>query len=266
MFGRTFSHDVLSKYVILFGTIFNDIYITRDDSNGVNVQTLKIPLSYGPKEKYLARLDGNPSLSNKIAMTVPRITFEMISFQYDSSRKLNKMNKLQKQGTSADDIMKYQYSPVPYNIQFQLSILVKNAEDGTRIIEQILPYFTPEWTASVNLVPEVDGPRDIPIVLDSINVEDSYEGSFETRRAIIWTLDFTMKAWLYGPTKNGKIIKFAEANILDSDTSNVYATVTAQPGLLANGSPTTDATLTIPYSNIKSTDNYAFINDFIENN
>lgn len=274
MFGETWNHDVLRKYVILFGTVFNDIYIVRTNNSGEKVQTLKVPLSYGPKEKYLARLEGNPTLSNQVAAVVPRITFEMTSFQYDSARKLNTLNRVSKQSTtSSDDVIKYQYYPVPWNINFQMSILVKNAEDGTRIIEQILPYFTPDWTASVNLVPEVDGPRDIPIILDDISVEDTYEGAFDQRRAIIWTLNFTMKAWLYGPTKKAGLIKFAEANIRptsDLTTANATNTantivVTARPGLTANGQPTSNASLSIDYLEIKSTDNYGFINDFIEN-
>jgi len=274
MFGRTWSHDVLRKYVILFGTIFNDIYITRTNSAGEKVQTLRVPLSYGPKEKYLARLEGNPTLDNQVAIVVPRITFEMVSFEYDPTRKLNTLNRIARQSNaSSDDVTKYQYSPVPYNINFQMSILVKNAEDGTRIVEQILPYFTPDWTASVNLVPEVEGPRDIPIVLNDVNVEDSYEGDFTQRRAIIWTLNFTMKAYLYGPTKKSGLIKWVESNLKvtdNIDTANTLNTantiqISVKPGLTANGQPTSVAAESIDYLEIKSTDNYGFITEFTEN-
>ena len=195
MFGNIFHHNTLRKYVILFGTVFNNIYVTRQNAGGETVQTIKVPLSYGPKEKYLASLEGNPNLDNKVAVTVPRISFEMTTFQYDPERKLNTLNRKVKNNKS-------QYQPVPYNISFQMSILVKNAEDGTKIVEQILPYFTPEWTASVHLVPDMeDDPWDIPIILNDISSEDTYEGNFETRRAIIWTLNFTMKGYLFGPTK-----------------------------------------------------------------
>lgn len=268
MFGRTYHHDVLRKYVILFGTIFNDIWITRDNSTGESIQTLKIPLSYGPKEKFLARLDGNPELSNKVGIVLPRISFEMTSFTYDSERKRNTLNRFYKQpaNNAADDSIAYQYSPVPYNITFQMSIMVKNAEDGTRIIEQILPFFTPEWTATVNLVPEIGGTFDIPIILNDINVSDTYEGSFEQRRAIIWDLTFTMKAYVFGPTKKSGLIKFVEANIHTTlnESGNSAVTVTSQPGLTANGQPTSNAANSIDYLEIKSTDNYGFINDFIE--
>lgn len=275
MFGSTWHHDTLRKYVILFGTLFNNIWITRDNSAGESIQTMKVPLSYGPKEKFLARLDANPSLSNKVGVVLPRISFEMTSFTYDSERKLNTLNKIYKQPTNngTDDSVAYQYMPVPYNITFEMSILVKNAEDGTRIIEQILPYFTPDWTASVNLIPEVNGTFDIPIILNDVNVVDSYEGSFEERRAIIWNLSFTMKGYIFGPTKKSGLIKHVQANMRLTDsptTANAFTTaqtvvVTARPGLTANGQPTTNTALTIDYIDIKSSDNYAFINEFEEN-
>lgn len=275
MFGRTWHHDTLRKYVILFGTIFNDIWITRDDSTGESIQTIKVPLSYGPKEKFLARLEGNPTLSNKVGVVLPRISFEMTSFVYDSERKLNTLNRIYKQpaNNGTDDRIAYQYAPVPYNITFQMSIMVKNAEDGTRIVEQILPYFTPDWTATVNLVQEIGATFDIPIILNDINVTDTYEGSFEERRAIIWDLTFTLKGYVFGPTKKAGLIKFAEANMRLTDspttanasTTSNTVTVTSRPGLTANGQPTSNASLSIDYLEIKATDNYGFINDFEEN-
>ena len=270
MFSKTWNHNTLRKYVILFGTLFNNIWITRDNSTGESIQTLKVPLSYGPKEKFLARLDGNPSLANKVGVVLPRISFEMTSFTYDSERKLNTLNRIYKQPTnnSTDDHMAYQYMPVPYNITFQMSIMVKNAEDGTRIIEQILPYFTPEWTATVNLIPEIGATYDIPIIVNDVNVSDTYEGSFEERRAIIWELTFTMKGFVFGPSNKTSLIKFAEVNMhtdLSMNSDYPIATVTARPGLTANGQPTSNAALSIDYLEIKATDNYGFINDFEEN-
>jgi len=154
-----------------------------------------------------------------------------------------------------------------------MSIMVKNAEDGTRIVEQILPYFTPDWTATVNLIPEIGATFDIPIILNDVNVSDTYEGSFEERRAIIWDLTFTMKGFIFGPSKKTGLVKFATANMRLTDsptTANASTTantviVTAKPGLLANGSPTSNASLSINYLEIKATDNYGFINDFEEN-
>jgi hypothetical protein len=274
MFGTTYHHNVLRKYVILFGTVFNNIYITRENNSGETIQTLKVPLSYGPKEKYLARLEGNPSLDNQIAMTVPRISFEMTGFQYDPDRKLNTLNRKVKNN-------RYQYQPVPYNIQFQMSIIVKNAEDGTKIVEQILPYFTPEWTASVHLIPAIeDDPWDIPIIINDISCEDTYEGNFENRRAIIWTLNFTLKGYIFGPNKrigsgdgtDGGIIKYIDVNFRPTsnvETANASSTpaetVHIYPGLTVDGLPTSDSAQSIDWQDINSTDNYGFIHEFESN-
>jgi hypothetical protein len=275
MFGRTWNHDSLRKYIIVFGTVFNDIYINRLSNAGEVLQTLKVPLTYGPKDKVLSRLEQSPRLDNQVGIILPRISFEMTTMEYDPTRKLNTLNKLTKQSTTAgtDDEVKYQYQPVPYDMQFEMNILVKNAEDGTRIVEQKVPYFTPDFTVSVNLVPEVDGPRDIPIILNSITSQDEYEGSFEQRRALIWTLSFTMKGYLYGPTKKSKLIKHAETVFRfpeDVATGNTNSTantivVTSRPGLTANGQPTTNTALSISYEDIISTDDYAIINTITEN-
>ena len=275
MFGRTWNHDSLRKYIIVFGTVFNDIYINRLSNAGEVLQTLKVPLTYGPKDKVLSRLEQSPRLDNQVGIILPRISFEMTTMEYDPTRKLNTLNKLTKQSTTAgtDDEVKYQYQPVPYDMQFEMNILVKNAEDGTRIVEQIVPYFTPDFTVSVNLVPEVDGPRDIPIILNSITSQDEYEGSFEQRRALIWTLSFTMKGYLYGPTKKSKLIKLAETtfrlpeDVEAGNTDNTANTivVASRPGLTANGQPTTNTALSISYEDIKSTDNYSIINTITEN-
>lgn len=275
MFGRSWSHDSLRKYIIVFGTIFNDIYINRTDSNNEVIQTIKIPLTYGPKEKVLVRLEQNPQTDDQVAIVLPRISFEMTSLEYDSTRKLNTLNKLTKQSATAgtDDEVKYQYQPVPYDMQFEMSIIVKNSEDGTRIIEQIAPYFTPSFTVSVNLVSEVDNPRDLPIILNSISHEDTYEGSFEQRRAMIWTLSFTMKGWLYGPTNTSKLIKLAETtfrfpeDVTIGNTTNTSNTivVASRPGLTANGVATSNVAASIAYDEIISTDDYAIINTITEN-
>lgn len=275
MFGRTWNHDSIRKYIIVFGTVFNDIYINRLSSTGEVLQTLKIPLTYGPKDKVLARLDQNPEMLNQVGIVLPRISFEMTSMEYDPTRKLNTLNKLTKQSTTAgtDDEVKYQYQPVPYDMQFEMNILVKNAEDGTRIVEQIVPYFTPDFTVSVNVVPEVDGPRDIPIVLNSITSQDQYEGAFTERRVLTWTLNFTLKGYLYGPTKKSKLIKKAETtfrlpeDVATGNTTNTTSTVivTARPGLTANGQPTSNSAASLPYDEIISTDDYGFIHEITEN-
>ena len=275
MFGRTWNHDSLRKYIIVFGTVFNDIYINRLDNDQEVMQTLKVPLTYGPKDKVLARLEQNPEMLNQAGIVLPRISFEMTTLEYDPTRKLNTLNKLTKQSATGgtDDEVKYQYQPVPYDIQFEMNILVKNAEDGTRIVEQIVPYFTPDFTVSVNLVPEVDGPRDIPIILNSISSQDQYEGSFEQRRALIWTLNFTMKGYLYGPTKKSKLIKLAETtfrlpeDVTTGNTTNTSNTivVASRPGLTANGVATSYVAASLPYDEMISTDEYGFINTITAN-
>ena len=276
MFGQVWNHGTIRKYVIYFGTLFNEVILTRDDANGKIVQYMKVPLNYGPKEKYLARLEGNPDLNRQVALTLPRMSFEMTNMQYDNDRKLNTTGKIRTAYTGDSSQLKYQYNPVPYNIDFNLYIMVKNAEDGTRIIEQILPFFTPEWTASLKVNPDMGMNYDVPIILNSVRSQDTYEGSFETRRAIIWTLSFTMKALVFGPAKTGAIIKQAEVNIMAPNMlsineymaagNNVPAVeITIIPGLTANGEPTSDITQSIDKSEIESTDNYGFIIDIQEN-
>lgn len=280
MFGQTWSHGTIRKYVVLFGTLFNNIYITRENSSGSTIQTLKIPLSYGPKEKFLSRINMDSQLDRPIATVLPRMSFEMVTMNYAGERKLNTMNKTHKVYNSGQ--MTYQYAPVPYDFTFQLAVMVKNAEDGTKIIEQILPYFTPEWTASVNLAPDVDGKYDIPIVFNDITTEDTYEGDFATRRALIHTLTFTIKGYLFGPSRRSEIIKDIDVNIkvpkLGSATlantaiSNTVA-IQINPGQYANGAAASwygDASANtrptvVDIAEVSQDENYGFLIDFTEN-
>ena len=274
MFGQTWSHDTIRKYVILFGTLFDSIYINRKNNAGETVQTLKIPLNYGPKEKFLARLNSDSTLNQSTAITLPRMAFDITTMNYAAERKPNTINRLTKAYAADNNKVSYQYAPVPYDFTFSLYIMVKNADDGTQIIEQILPYFTPEWTATVNLVPAVDGKYDIPIVLNDVSMEDTYEGNFETRRAIIYTLTFTMKGWLFGPTKTSDIIKEINVDIRIPNTSALpivantavgnSVVITVAPGLTANGEPTSNAALSVAAADIAVSDNYGFIVDFEE--
>jgi hypothetical protein len=215
MFGYTFGHGTLRKYIIYFGTLFNNIWVKRYDSGGTLIQNMKVPLNYGPREKFLARLDGNSDLNRPIAIQLPRMTFEVTGITYDASRKLPMTNKITAPDPNDSSGVLYQYMPVPYNIDMTLSIMVKNAEDGTYIIEQILPYFNPMWSATLNLIPELGVKHDIPITLDNILCDDTYEGDFLSRRAIIWTLNFTLKGYFFGPTisANTGIIKEINTNI-----------------------------------------------------
>jgi len=220
MFGQTFYHGTLRKYVILFGTLFNNIWVNREDENGAVKQSFKVPLSYGPREKFLARINGlnaDDPMTQPFATVLPRMGFEITGFNYAPERKLSTINKFVRTPIPTDqDKMKYQYNPVPYDIQFSLSIFVKNTTDGTKIIEQILPYFTPEWTTTVQLVADPDITLDVPLVLGSVAQDDVYEGSFEERRALIWTVDFTMKGFFFGPNKKSEVIKLANTQLYDA--------------------------------------------------
>ena len=204
MFGTYFYHQTSRKMVVAFGTLFNNIEVRRTDSADAVVEVIKIPLSYGPKDKMLVRISQDPNLNPKVALTVPRMGFELTSMTYDGARKLNTMGRNVKKGTTG---LKKQFNPVPYNWDFSLYVFVKNAEDGTQILEQILPFFTPEFTVTMTLVSGMTVKMDIPLVLNSVTSEDSYEGDFATRRSIIWTLSFLMKGYLYPSiTDNAKVI------------------------------------------------------------
>lgn len=260
MFGHTFYHSLIRKYVTLFGTLFNDIYIIRpDDAHNIE-RTVKVPISYGPHEKVLARVQSDPLLNKMSAITLPRMAFEMNDIQYAPERKLSTVGKRYKVEPNDANKIKYQYNPVPYDINFTLSVMVKNADDGTRIIEQILPFFTPEWISTVHLIPEMDVVMDIPLVLNDVRVQDDYEGNFETRRSIVWTLTFTMKAYLYGPVRKGTIIKYANTNFFNSLSANTQlANLNTLPGLTANGTPTSNASNSVDTVYIFPGDDYGYI-------
>jgi len=204
MFGTYFYHQTSRKMVVAFGSLFNNIEVRRTDSSDAVTEVIKIPLSYGPKDKMLIRISQDPNLNPKVALTVPRMGFELTAMSYDGARKLNTMGRNVKTGTTG---LKKQFNPVPYNWDFSLYVFVKNAEDGTQILEQILPFFTPDFTVTMTLVSGMTIKMDVPLVLNSVTSEDSYEGDFATRRSIIWTLSFLMKGFLYpSVTDNAKII------------------------------------------------------------
>ena len=216
MLGQYFYNESLRKTIIAFGSLFNDIYITRKNSAGTDVQSLKVPLAYGPKQKFMVRLDADPNLDQKVALTLPRIGIEIAGFDYDPSRKLNRIIKRKKVANTEDKKLKQmstQHSPVPYNLNFEMFVMTKNSDDGIQIVEQILPFFQPEYTVTIKEVPEMDVVRDVPIVLNSIGYEDTYTGSFTERRAIIYTFSFVAKAYVYGPVTTSKPITKAEATV-----------------------------------------------------
>ena len=213
MLGSTFYHQTIRKYVAVFGTLFNDINIERKNSSGTVVERVKVPLAYGPKQKWLLAVQDTTADRKVTATRTPRMGFAMTGVSYDSVRKLNTIGRNVAANTSSTATnMTTMYNPVPYNFDFQLFILVKNAEDGTQILEQILPFFTPEFTLTVNTIPAMDIKADVPILLNSSSVADEYEGDLSARRTITWTLDFTLKGFIYPNVTSGQIIKSVEVN------------------------------------------------------
>jgi hypothetical protein len=214
MLGQQFYHETMRKIVVSFGTLFNNIQIVRKNSAGTIVQSMKVPLAYGPQQKFLARLNADPSLGAKVAVTLPRLGFEMTGITYDPTRKLNRVQKFRKVKSSTDDSNKLdtQYMPVPYNINFTLYAMAKNSDDALQIVEQILPYFQPDYTLTINDMADMGIKRDVPIILNDVSYEDNYQGDFTERRAIIYTLAFTSKFYLYGPVTSSSVIKTVQVD------------------------------------------------------
>jgi hypothetical protein len=212
MLGQQFYHETIRKLVIAFGSLFNNIVLVRKNNNGVITQTMKVPLAYGPKQKFLARLRQDPNLDNKVSITLPRISFEIGALSYDPTRKLNRVQKFKKTKSGSNKQLDSQFMPVPYNITFTLSVMSKNSDDSLQIVEQILPYFQPDYTITLKDNVDMDTSRDVPVILNNISYEDSYEGDFASRRAIIYTLDFTLKFYLYGPVTSSNVIKTVQVD------------------------------------------------------
>ena len=215
MLGTHFYHEIIRKTIVGFGTLFNNIELRRSDSAGNTVQTIKVPLSYGPREKFLARLDAEPTLDGRseAQITLPRISFEMKGISYDPSRKLSPIQICTTPKTDTTDAVYKQYSPVPYNLDFELNIISKNNNDSVQVLEQILPYFQPVFNISIKLVEQTNEIKDIPIILNNVSMQDDYEGDFVKRRSLIHTLNFTAKTYVYGPVATQDVIRTVNVDI-----------------------------------------------------
>jgi len=218
-----FYNRTIRKVVVAFGSMFNDILLTRYSKDGLTAYEItKVPLSYGAKEKYLVRLQSDPNLTKSIATTVPRMSFDLVGMSYDTTRK--QQTTLQNFGMSSGSF-RSQYVPIPYNFDFNLSIYVRNTEDGTQILEQILPFFTPDFTVTIDFIKEMDQVYDMPVILNSVSPEVDYEGDFMNTRLIIWNLTFTAKGYIWPPVSannSSKYITSANANIY-TDSTNLDA-------------------------------------------
>jgi len=265
MFGHSFYHGALRKYIIMFGNMFNDLEVGRYDNSGQLIQSLQVPISYGPKEKFLARLREDPGLNKPFSTVLPRLSFEITNLSYDATRTYNKMNRIL-QTTSGGDILKTQHTPTPYDIDIVLYGMFANNEDAVQVVEQILPFFRPEWTHSVKITSDMNEYFDVPTVLNDMSIEDSYDSDFETRRAIIYTFNFTIKGYMFGPVTNKGVIKRSKitAIAIDDAVNDTYSKVTTTPGQKANGEPTSLSSLSVPISQIDANSNYGYAFD-IEN-
>lgn len=235
MLGTPFTHDMIRKFVVAFGTMFNNIKLQRIEKDA-DTQWISVPLSYAPKEKWHARLT-DPRITQQIAISLPRISYELVTATYAPERKMNTMNRhVSVAGIDQQDKLKNMFAPVPYDFQFSLFVYSRNAADASNIIEQILPFFTPEFTVTINNATDLEIDIDCPIILNSVSREDTYEGDFESRRVVTWTLDFTMKGLLFGPVRENKVIKKAYVDffIPSTDSRTVY-----HSGNLAINSATT---------------------------
>ena len=267
MFGNSFYFGTIRKYVIAFGNLFNDIYVQRLDSNGNRIQTLAVPLAYGPKEKWLVRLVQDPNLDADVAITLPRMGFEITNLTYASQRKLSSTIKNSRLKTSDLDRVDTQFVPVPYDINILLSIFVRNADDGAQIVEQIVPYFRPEFVTNVRLIQEMGIVSDTPVVLQDVSIEDTYEGDFDTRRALIYNMNFSMKAYFYGPVSNNGVIKRTIIPIAVDTAADApfVEKITVTPSQFANGAPLTspsaNSSLSVNTDQISANSDFGFTVD-----
>jgi hypothetical protein len=261
MLGYNFRNDSIKKYIAVFGSLFNDIQIERLDTTTSLWNQVKVPLAYGPRDKLIAeahKVFGDAT--QEIALISPRIGFEMVAIQYAAQRKKNTYDEIKLSETS------YVYNTVPYDITFEVTVLAKTNTEGCRIVEQILPFFVP--SINITMFPFEGFPtisRDIKVTLQgSPRSQDNYEGDPDTRRSVMWTLDFTMQAYLYGPVHTSSIIKRIDLNysVLNDRSDTAKESESLFPGLTANNTPTSNTAISIPYANINAGDNWAFIEQF----
>ena len=217
-----FYHEVLRKTIVSFGSLFNNIAIKHKNNSDQVVSVIKVPFAYGPTQKFLARLNQSPDLNKPVQITLPRMSFEFTGLTYDSTRKSTTTQTFTAKSVIDGTETKKVYLPVPYNLQFELSIMSKLNDDALQILEQILPYFQPAYTMTVELVDEINEKRDVPVILENITMQDDYEGDFTTRRVLIYTLRFTVKTYLFGPTSSATkdIIKKTTVSYITGDTTN----------------------------------------------
>jgi len=234
---RTWYWGTTRKAIVAFGNLFNDIYIVRRDAAGNVAQRFKVPLAYAPRQKMIARIEQQPNLDDAQSLVIlPRMSFEILGLQYDPARKVSPIQSNRAILNNDPTKLSQQYAPTPYNISINLYVYAKNQDDGLQIIEQILPYFNPDFNLSLKAIPQLNIVNDLPVILDNVTYEDEYDGDFAVRRAIIWTFSFTVKINYYGPAQQTGIIRRVTANMftdleLTQNLTSYTATVTPNDAL-----------------------------------
>lgn len=280
LYQEYFYHKTIFKSVATFGTLFNDITIKRSDKSGKVIQDIKVPLTYSPRGKFLAKIQETSNEDRKkTSINLPVIGFEISSFTYDSIRKQNSLNK--RFHTTESGTVKRSYSPVPYNITYSVSVYVENFDDGLQIVEQIIPFFDPHLNIPSKLVyDDLNIVDDVSVSLDSISLDETYEGPFTERRMIMWNLLFTMKTNIFKPVVESNVIKSVESHLRSTPTGNsgevtseeivqskqdgTSASSIVEPGMDSNGEPTSKREESVPKEEINADDNYGFITDFLD--
>tara|TARA_R110000764_G_scaffold68398_3_gene141885 strand:+ start:6018 stop:6779 length:762 start_codon:yes stop_codon:yes gene_type:complete len=249
MFGSHFYHATVRKSVAVFGTIFNNIKVARKKGDGSLINQIKVPLSYGPKQKFLSRLDSETGQDASIAIKLPRMGFEITGIELDTSKKLSKRAQIIEPGTTGTTTQRNSIKQfAPYDINMQLNIMAKNQDDGLQILEQILPYFQPEYTVSIKPVDDFTSfKQDVPIILNSVSFDDQYEGDYNSRRVLIYTLDFTMKMSFYGPATTSKVIR--EVNIDFSQSAGSTNNISEMDISIGNNDTESSFTVTTSIDN-----------------
>ena len=274
MFSNQFYHQTLRRYVVAFGNMFDDIVVRRLNASNEIIQSIMVPIAYGPKQKWLVRIRQNPELKAQVALQLPRLGFEITGMNYDGARRLTGTTKNVALRASDKNKLDRQYVPVPWDISFALYAYVKNSDDGAQIVEQIVPFFGPEWTNTVNVVPSMGIKMDVPTILQGLTVDDVYEGDYDSRQTLVYTFNFTMKGWFFGPVRAQGVIKRAQTDLHvvepvansdvlygiqyqkctseELDEAAVSSRLRVQPGLLANGVGTTNSAASVSYRTISS--------------
>lgn len=274
MFGhQPFFFDTMTRHVKAFGKMFDDIHIERTNSAGEVVQLIKVPLTYAPKQKIMLRADVDPDATKETAIILPHMSFMLLpGFEYDGTRRSPPLEKYV--ALDGDDANKFkrQYVAVPYNFRFQLSVYVNHVSDGNKIVEQILPFFTPDWTLNMPFCEETGIYFDVPFTLEGVECDDQHWGEkFTDRRVLVWNLTFHVKSYFLGPVKSKPIIKIAyERFMFGSPTANsdiigntdIAATISVYPGMDANGAATSNSAVTVDRDIIYATNSYGYIETF----